>query len=75
MRFRLLGLALLGISAIGFVVVTRHAGAERPAESAWWELLLSLFCVPAAAVGLPFVAFGSALYPSCRTADRGRSRR
>jgi lysylphosphatidylglycerol synthetase-like protein (DUF2156 family) len=66
MKIRLLGLALLCISALGFILVFRHAGAETPGGSNWWEALLSLVCVPVAAVGPPLLLFGPALVAPVR---------
>ena len=76
MRSRLLGLVLLGIAAAGFVVVLRHAMAEQPVESTSWELLLALVCIPAAAVGMPLLLLGAALFartsaPRLRRSGKG----
>lgn len=72
MKFRILGLVLVGIAAAGFFVVVGHAGTTGPASSTQWELLLSLMCVPAAAVGVPLLAFGPALFRRNRAAPHRR---
>ena len=73
MKVRMLGLVLLGLAAAGFFVVFRHGAPAQPAESTWWELLLALICVPAAVVGAPLLAFGTALFPRTAAPHRRKS--